>query len=222
MDRLTWDGYAAAWARSHGGCDPRRAGLLVRGWLRLGFRLGSALGRLDLAPSVVTTAGLVLCLLVPPVAGSGGGWPMLAALLVLLAALADTVDGAVALATGRVTRTGAVYDAVADRVGEACWVAAFWVLGAPGPLVVACGAAGWLHEYMRARAVGIPYAATIGERPTRVSVAVVGLLLAGAAGPVSADLAAGTVTVVAAGWLLLGVFGLSQLAGTVRRSITYS
>ena len=40
----------------------------------------------------------------------------------------------------------------ADRIGELGWLAAFWVAGAPGWLVVAAGAASWLHEYLRARA----------------------------------------------------------------------
>ena len=55
----------------------------------------------------------------------------------LLAAVADSVDGAVAVVTGRTTRLGYVYDSVADRLGEVAWLLAFWLVGAPGGLVVA-------------------------------------------------------------------------------------
>lgn len=179
------------------------------------YRLGAVLSRMQVAPSTVTTAGLVLSLLVPALAGRGGSWPFVAAAQVLLAALTSTVDDTLALIAHRATRAGSVYGAVADRIGEACWVAAFWVLGVPGPLAVAIGALCWLHEYIRMQGTA-DVAGTVGDRPGRVAAAVTGLVLAGAAGQLSADLAAGTVTVVAAGWLLLGVFGISQLAGRLR------
>jgi hypothetical protein len=52
--------------------------------------------------------------------------------LVLLSAVADTVDGAVAVIAGRATRLGQVDDSLADRLGEACWLVALWLVGAPG------------------------------------------------------------------------------------------
>ena len=99
-------------------------------------------------------------------------------------------------------------------------MAAFWVIGVPGPLVIAAGALSWLHEYARARAgaAGVRSigTVTIGERPTRVSVTLVGLLLAGGAGLLDRDLAAGTGTVAVAAWALLAVMGLTQLISTLR------
>jgi CDP-diacylglycerol--glycerol-3-phosphate 3-phosphatidyltransferase len=62
-------------------------------------------------------------------------------------------------------------------------------------------------------------AVTVGERPTRVSVAVVGLLLGGAAGLLRAELASGTVTLAAVAWLAFSVFGLGQLVTAVRRDL---
>jgi hypothetical protein len=53
----------------------------------------------------------------------------------------------------------------------------------------------------------------------RVLVASVGLVLGGAAGRVGADLAAGTVTVVAAVWGLLALFGFRQLFNSVRDAL---
>ena len=60
---------------------------------------------------------------------------------------------------------------------------------------------------------------TVGERPTRVVVTMVGLLVAGAAGFIEKDLAAGTLTIALAVWALLALFGLGQLFGAVRRSL---
>ncbi|MEV6844500.1 CDP-alcohol phosphatidyltransferase family protein [Actinoplanes sp. NPDC051411] len=208
---MTWDEYASAWSRLHGGFDPRTGSVFVRGWVRLAFTLGSPVSR-RVGPTVVTMAGLVLCVLVP-FAGLIPG-----AALVLLGALADTLDGAVAVLTGRATRLGYVLDSVADRIGEAAWLAAFWVGGAQGWVVVAAGAASWLHEYARARATAAGMteigAVTVGERPTRVLIALFGLLAAGVSG--HAPLA---LTVAAAVWLALAVIGLAQLAVAIRRAI---
>lgn len=225
-EHLGWEQYAAAWARLHGGYDPRRAAPVVRGWLRLSYAGGRLLGGLGVSPTAVTTAGLVICLLVPAVAGLGAPGLLAAAGLVLLAAVADAVDGAVAVATGRTTRLGFLYDSVADRIGEAAWLAALWVAGAPGALVVAGGAVSWLHEYVRARAVvagmrGVGRV-TVGERPTRVCVAVLGLLLAGSGALLRPELAAGTATLAGVAWLGLAAFGLAQLLAVVRQAVSGS
>ena len=221
--RLSWNDYAATWARLHGGFDPRLATPVVQGWLRMAYVLGSFLGRLRVPPTMVTVLGVLLCVCVPVAAVRPPSGPLAAAVFVLLAGVADSVDGAVAVATGRSTRLGYLYDAVADRVGEAAWLLAFWLVGAPGVLVVVGGALSWLHEYVRARAVSAGMreigAVTIGERPTRVAVALVGLLLAGLAGLIEADFAAGTITVLAAVWVLLALFGLAQLLAAVRRAL---
>lgn len=221
--QLKWDDYATAWARLHGGFDPRAAAPVVRAWLRFAYHVGYILGRLRITPTAVTVAGVLLCLCVPLFSVRSVDGPIVGALFVLLAAVADSVDGAVAVATNRTTRLGYVYDSLADRLGEIAWLAAFWLVGAPGALVVAGGALSWLHEYVRARAVAAGMrdigAVTVGERPTRVCVALVGLLLAGLTGLIDPDLAAGTITMATAVWVLLAGFGLGQLLSTVRRAL---
>jgi phosphatidylglycerophosphate synthase len=221
---VTFEEYAAAWSRLHGGFDPIAASPLVRGWVRLAYRGGSLLGRGRIGPTAVTAAGLVLCLAVPFAALLGHGGLLLGGLLVLLASFADGLDGAVAVVTGRVSRIGYVYDSVADRLGELAWLAAFWVAGAPGWLVVAAGGVSWLHEYVRARATAGGMrdigAVTVGERPTRVSAAIVGLVVGGVAGLVHEPWGTTVVTVAAAAWLVLAVIGLGQLAVAVRRELT--
>ncbi|AVT34881.1 CDP-alcohol phosphatidyltransferase [Plantactinospora sp. BC1] len=198
----------------------------VRRWLRMSYVLGCFLARLHVSPTAVTVLGVLLCVAVPvAVAQSRPGplGPLLAAGFVLLAAVADSIDGAVAVVTGRTTRLGYVYDSLADRVGEVCWLIAFWLVGAPGALVVAAGGLSWLHEYTRARSVSAGMkeigTVTVGERPSRVSVAVVGLLVAGLAHLVMPELAAGTITLATAVWVLLGFFGMVQLLSAVRRSL---
>jgi phosphatidylglycerophosphate synthase len=221
---VTWAQYVAAWSALHGGFDPDTASPLVKGWVRLAYRGGCLLGRMRVGPMAVTAAGLVLCLLVPPAVLLGPGGLVLGAVIVLLASFADGLDGAVAVVTGRVSRIGFVSDSVADRVGEAAWLCAFWLAGAPGWLVVAGGAVSWLHEYVRARAtvggmagIGV---VTVGERPARVSVAVAALLAGGVAGLVHVGGDTTVVTVGAAVWLALAVFGLFQLGTAVRRALS--
>jgi CDP-diacylglycerol--glycerol-3-phosphate 3-phosphatidyltransferase len=212
---VTWEQYCVAWARLHGGFDPSGASPLVRGWVLLAYRMGSWLGGKRVGPTAVTTAGLILCWCVPLAVLVGRPGLVLAGVLVLMSALADGLDGAVAVVTGRASRLGYVYDSVADRIGEAAWLLAFWLAGAPGWLVVAAGAASWLHEYARARATAAGMteigAVTVAERPTRVLVAIFGLLL---------SVVAGLVITVAAGlWLVLAVVGGVQLAVAIRREL---
>lgn len=221
--RLTWDEYASRWATLHGGFDPRQATPLVQGWLRLAYGVGLALSRLRVPPSAVTLVGVLLCLLVPVTATGSASGPFTAAVFVLLAAIADSVDGAIAVAADRSSRLGYVYDSLADRVGEAAWLLAFWLVGAPGVVVATAGGLSWLHEYLRARAVSAGMreigAVTVGERPTRVAIAAVGLVLAGLAGLIQRDFAPGVITVAAAVWVLVAAFGLAQLLTAVRRAL---
>jgi CDP-diacylglycerol--glycerol-3-phosphate 3-phosphatidyltransferase len=218
-----WDGYAARWAALHGGYDPRQASPAVRGWLWIAYRSARVLAAPGIPPSAVTAAGVLFAAAVPAVAAPGGPWPLVCAALVLLGALADTADGALALVSDRETRLGRVYDSVADRLTEAAWLAGFWVLGAPGWLVTLAGAVAWLHEYVRARATTAGMAdlgaVTLGERPTRVLLVLFGYAFAGLAGLASAELIAGTVTVATAILALLGGLGLVQLAAAVRRAL---
>jgi CDP-diacylglycerol--glycerol-3-phosphate 3-phosphatidyltransferase len=212
---VTWEEYAEAWSRLHGGFDPAAAPPVVRGWVRTAYRTGCLLAAWRVGPMSVTTAGLIVGLAVPAVVPFGRGGVLLAALLVLLAAVFDGLDGAVAVVSGRASRLGYVYDSVADRLGEMAWLLALWLVGAPGWLVVAAGAAGFLQEYARARATAAGMTGigvvTVAERPTRVLLAVAGLGI----GALVTSLA----TVAAAAWFALALVGLAQLAVAVRRAL---
>ncbi len=202
---MTWDEYAVAWSGLHGGFDPRKGSRVVRGWVLTAYKIGFWLSGKRVSPMTVTTCGVLICLGVPAAVPVS---LLLAAALVLVAALADGLDGAVAVVSGRVTRVGFVYDSVADRVGEAAWLAAFWLAGAPGWLVVAAGAASWLHEYVRARAVAAGMSeigvVTVAERPTRALIAGLGLA---------------ALAVVDLPWLPPALWAALQLAGLVQLSV---
>jgi phosphatidylglycerophosphate synthase len=221
--RLSWDEYSARWASLHGGFDPRRASVPVRTWQRLSFRVASTLAGAGLSPSLVTTIGLLCSLAVPLVVLPRGVWLIAGAALVALSALADAADGGVAIITGRISGMGAFYDSVADRISEAAWLLALWLLGTPAVLVLAAGGLAWLHEYARARAAlsGMPGigAVTVAERPMRVLSVAIGLLLGGAVWNISARLTAGVVTVAVAVWFVLGILGGARLLGAVRAAL---
>ena len=218
-----WDQYAARWTALHGGIDPRRSRPSVERWLHLGYVIAKICARLRIKPGTITALGLFACLLVPVFAGRGPWWTLLAAILVGVSAITDTVDGALAIVTEHTTRLGYVYDSVVDRVAEICWLLALWRLGVPASLAVAAGAMSWLHEYTRARANAAGMAeigsATLGERPTRVILAVIGLGLAGLFGLGNSDMPRGVATFIAAVWIVLAVIGFMQLFGSIHRAL---
>jgi phosphatidylglycerophosphate synthase len=178
------------------------------------------LARLHVPPNAVTLVGLLLSIAVPVLVVLRGWWLFGAAGLVIMAGLADSVDGAIAFSTARSTRLGAFYDAMADRVGEAAWLVALWLLGAPGILVGVTGGLVFLHEYARAQAgasvKGAPVAMTVAERALRVLLTAAALVAGGLASSVSPHLAAGAVTIVLALWAALTLLALPRLLGSVR------
>ena len=220
---VTWEQYAADWSGLHGGVDLGKVRPGVRRWLRLGFEIARWLQRARVPAGAVTALGLLSSVVVAVVVTHGSGGILLAALLVFVATLADTVDGALAVLSGHTTRLGYVYDAVVDRIGEACWLIALWRIGAAGHVVVAAGALAWLHEYVRSRgnAAGMTEitAVTVGERPTRVMVTIGGLVLAGLAESFNPHVAAGIAAITTATWIVLGLIGITQLLAAVHRAL---
>jgi CDP-diacylglycerol--glycerol-3-phosphate 3-phosphatidyltransferase len=172
---------------------------------------------------MVTVAGVVCSLAVPLVVLPRGWWLLAGAALVVVSAVADSADGGVAILNGRTSRLGSFFDSMADRVSEAAWLVALYILGAPGVLVVACGALAWLHEYARARAAlsGMPGlgAVTVAERPVRVIIVAIALALGGVLWEVSTRLAPGIITVALGVWLGLGVLGGTRLLGAIHSAL---
>jgi CDP-diacylglycerol--glycerol-3-phosphate 3-phosphatidyltransferase len=185
-------------------------------WLRGVQRLAAAGPVARVPPDALSVAGVAVGAAALGLAATGGRWPLLAAVLVVLVGVLDGLDGAVAVHTGRARPLGAVVDAMADRVGDLLLVATLAALGAPLPWCVAAGALTLLHEYLRARAgaagmAGVG-AVTVAERPTRLLLVAVACLGAGAlpGGTPVTGWSWGTVSAVA--WVVVGVAGLVHLA----------
>ena len=208
--------YLRRWAPLHGGYEPR-AGSLAGRWLSLAYAAARPLAARGVSPDALTAWGVLVSASVAAIASAGGRWPLAAAGVVVIAGLLDNLDGAVAILTGRTSRWGFVLDSLADRLSDAAYLVALWVLGASGALCVAGGGVTGLQEYARARAgnagmreIGV---ITVWERPTRV-VLTAGLLLGSGLLPDSAEV---IVTAGAAAWVVLGLVGLVQLLAVVRR-----
>jgi phosphatidylglycerophosphate synthase len=173
-------------------------------------------------PVAATVLGSLVALSAVGPAAAGGPWLIAAGILVGLSGLLDSLDGALAIGTGRASRRGFVLDSVVDRLTEAAYAGALWVAGAPGWLAAAFGALCWLPDYLRARAgqagVAETGALSVWERPTRI--AMTGMTLGGAgvvAGAGGADL---VVTAGAAVGAMLGAVAVVQLGLSLRRMLT--
>jgi phosphatidylglycerophosphate synthase len=217
---LSRDEYLAEWSRWHGGTDPAES-RLVHGWLTAAYTLARPVARLS--PLVATAVGLLVAVAAVGPAVAGGHWLIAAGLLVGLSGLLDSLDGALAIATGRASRRGYVLDSAVDRLTEAAYAAALWVAGAPGWLAVVFGALCWLPDYLRARAgqAGVDETGDISvwERPTRVAMTGMTLGGAGVVAVAGSEVVAAVVTAGTAVGAALGVVAVVQLGRAIRRAL---
>jgi phosphatidylglycerophosphate synthase len=174
----TLDEYFNRWQVLHNApnVDPR-ANFALRTFLTVVYWLARPFARAGVSPNAVTVLGLaqggVALALAKPI-------PAVSAVVILLSSFTDGVDGCVAALTDRATKLGALFDSLADRVTEWCFVGAVVVAGANPLLGIGAAASVGLFEYCRARllAIGIHDVGpvTIGERPTRVIACTIGVL----------------------------------------------
>jgi phosphatidylglycerophosphate synthase len=211
--------YLDRWQTLHGGYDPRTS-KVVGPWLSFVYAVARPFARLGVPPDAVTLLGVAVSAAVVWLCWLGDRWVLAAAFVVGASGVLDSLDGAVAVLTDRVTRWGAVLDSVVDRVSDALYLVALWLVGAPAGVCVAAGVVLFTQEYARARATAVGLddvgIVTIGERPTRVIVVAMFLLGAGiyvGSAPWWAALGA---------WasLVIGVIALTQLLVVVRRRLT--
>ncbi|WP_445255577.1 CDP-alcohol phosphatidyltransferase family protein [Nocardioides aurantiacus] len=220
----------ALWSGLHDGLDPRES-VWVSGWVRLVHRCARPLAGRGVRPDTVTVVGVLVAALAPLLAALPDAWPALALVAVLLAAVLDGVDGALAAQTGSASAWGRVLDPLADRVSDLLLLAVLVVLGAPLGLVAGLAAVTLLLESVRssAQVAGMtgPGAVTVWERPSRVIVAVLAVLVhlaVLAARALDVRLlpqvgAADVVTLLAAVALVLAVVGLAHLVVVARRAL---
>jgi CDP-diacylglycerol--glycerol-3-phosphate 3-phosphatidyltransferase len=212
------DAYLRLWSELHGGYDPRAA-RSARIWLGAVYRCGVPLARRRVSPGAVTLVGVLLAVAMLGPAAAGGRWPLLAAVLLVANGLSDSLDGCVALLTGRATRWGYVFDSVADRISDALIVVALWLAGGSAALCLAAGSLAALQEYTRARAGQIGFqeigVVTVAERPTRIIVGALGLAAAG----VVPSHAGSLTTAAAVALVCLGAVGCGQLVIALWRAL---
>jgi len=148
--------------------------------------LGERVARAGVTPNAITvvgTAGTVVAALV----FFTQGWWFTGTLLIWGFVMLDVLDGAVARASGKTTKFGAVLDSTGDRLADAAifgsiaWYFARhdqpWMLAA----AMLCLVLGSLTSYIRARAEGLGLNATVGiaERAERLIIVLVGTGLSG-------------------------------------------
>jgi CDP-diacylglycerol--glycerol-3-phosphate 3-phosphatidyltransferase len=212
---LNREEYLAAWSRWHGGAATDRG--LVRAWLTAVHALARPIA--GVPPILVTALGLVAAAAAVVPAAAGGGWLVVAGVLVGFSGLLDSLDGALAIGTGRASRRGFVLDSAVDRLTEVAYAIALWLAGAPGPLAAAFAALCWLPDYLRARAgqagVAETGALSVWERPTRVIL--VGFVLGGAGVVSGPGWAVPVVVAGTAAGTLLGAVAVVQLGIGLRR-----
>ena len=145
--------------------------------------LGDLLRRTKLTPDHLTIAGLVLG--VGAAFAIGAGYLLLGLVLVILAALPDLLDGALAKASDSASQRGAFFDSTVDRITDALLLGGVaWYLGSEesphmAMLPFAVMALSSLISYQRAKAesLGLDAKGGLMERAERVVLLCVGLLI---------------------------------------------
>ena len=144
--------------------------------------IGDRLRRTRLSPDHLTIVGLVVA--VGAAVAIGAGFLALGLLLVILAALPDLLDGALAKASNTSSQRGAFFDSVIDRVadsllfGGVAWYFASEESAHMALLPMAVLAASSVISYQRAKAesLGLSAKGGIMERAERIILLCLGLL----------------------------------------------
>ena len=142
----------------------------------------SVLSRLGLSPNAITLSGLLTAGVSAYLLSEG--WLLAGGVVYWLSGIMDLLDGALARATGRETRWGALLDSLTDRVSESVvllGILLFYLDDGPqigAAVVFAALAASFMVSYVRARAEGLGIECKVGvaTRPERVVLLGVGLI----------------------------------------------
>lgn len=155
-------------------------------------------GRLGLTPNHLTLIGFGIAIMAAAAAASQA-W-LVAGLLVIAGGVFDLLDGALARATGTVSRFGAFMDSVFDRWGEGVvYVGIAWGCVAAGFgdgafLASAALAAAVMVSYIRAKSESLAFTPGTGmagvglaPREVRIAILTVSLVLVGLNGGILTD-----------------------------------
>lgn len=170
--------------------------------------IGDRLRRTRLTPDHLTVVGLVVA--VAAAVSIAVGWLALGLLLVILAALPDLLDGALAKASNTSSQRGAFFDSVVDRVtdsllfGGVGWYFASHESAHMALLPMAVAAMSGVISYERAKAesLGLQAKGGLMERAERIILLCIGLLF--------------PVILVAVMWVMLALVTLTAIQRFVK------
>jgi CDP-diacylglycerol--glycerol-3-phosphate 3-phosphatidyltransferase len=170
---LTKEAFNAKWSTLHSDAPIKGA---VAWWLKISYRFGLIATLLRISPNVLTLLGLLSAAMTAFTATSW--W---AVLFLVISLFFDGIDGSVAIFQKRESAWGATLDSVVDRISEAFWLYALYVIGIPAWLAIALWSIAAFQEYARAklsslgvRDIGV---VTPAERPVRASFLFVALVM---------------------------------------------
>jgi len=162
---LSKEEFRAKWSSLHS--DAETTGI-VGGWLNISYRFGLICTLLRISPNTLTLFGLLGAIATALTAKTA--W---AIFFLVFSLFCDGIDGSVAIFQHRDSKWGATLDSVADRISEALWFYALYVIGVPAwiPMTLWCVAS--FQEYARAKLISLGVSdigvVTPAERPIRAS-----------------------------------------------------
>ncbi len=142
-----------------------------------------ALGKIGLTPNLLTLIGFLLNIAVAVILGYGH--LMWGGIALLIVSAVDMLDGALARASGQVTKFGAFWDSSLDRYSEAVIFAGllFWIMPSGDPLygilLISALIGSLMLSYTRARAEGLGMDCEVGilARPERIIILGIALII---------------------------------------------
>ncbi|MEM4855114.1 MAG: CDP-alcohol phosphatidyltransferase family protein [Sulfolobales archaeon] len=118
--------------------------------LPISLKVGTALGKYGISPNLLTLLGVLTALTTIPSGIVGVYW--LIPTLMVISAVLDWLDGAVARATSKTTTLGAFIDSFCDRVSDTSYLISFNYLGINAYLILVALPTSLLVSYIRCRA----------------------------------------------------------------------
>ena len=212
---MTFEEYLARWSALHGDAT---ATFPIRLWLRATFAIAVPFRWLH--PNVITMAGLVIALATVVFDLTVNLSSLALALVILSLGVVDSLDGIVATVTHRNSTFGAFLDSIVDRGIDVSIALLLLNHGAPLSAVLIVICLTLLHEYMRARAMGLGMTEvgviTVGEKPMRIAIGVMFFLACAVLPEHSVFL----VAIAAYVWTVLAFVACVQLFVTIKRRLS--
>lgn len=170
---LTKEEFYIKWSQLHSDAPITGA---VAWWLKISYRFGLVATLLRISPNLLTLLGLISAAMSALTATTW--W---AVFFLFFSLFCDGIDGSVAIFQKRDSAWGATLDSVVDRISEAFWLYALYVIGVPAWLAIAIWSVAAFQEYARAKLSSLKIkdigVVTPAERPVRASFLFVAIIM---------------------------------------------